>query len=262
VPGPAPTGREAPSEVAPAAPVARKGKDPLLAGICHDLRAPLAAVMMGANFVFQTTPDDESTARSRRVLAAMLRSCKQMERLIRDFGDLSEIEGDTVELRVNVHDAGELLELAAEGARTEAAAHDVTITIQPPPATLHVTCDRDRLLRALGHVVDNAVRFSSAGGEVSLTAAAETNGEVNVRFSVTDHGPGISEETMAHLYERAWHTKQPTRSGAGLGLAIARGMVRAHGGRLEVDTGPAGTSVDLVVPKDAPLATPEPDLHH
>src|SRR5262245_56907475 len=60
---------------------AKKGRDPLLAGICHDLRAPLAAVTMGANFVLQTTPDDTTNARSRRVLSAILRSCKQMARL-------------------------------------------------------------------------------------------------------------------------------------------------------------------------------------
>src|SRR6185369_9247371 len=90
--------------------------DSLLASICHDLRAPLAAVTMGANFVLQTTPEGED-GRSRRVLQAILRSCKQMERIVRDFGDLSEIEGDAVYLRLGVHDPGEMLEIAAEAAR-------------------------------------------------------------------------------------------------------------------------------------------------
>ncbi len=74
----------------------KRGRDPLLAAICHDLRAPLAAVTMGANFVLQTTQRDEQNARSVKILEAMLRSCTQMERLIRNFADLSEIDGNAV----------------------------------------------------------------------------------------------------------------------------------------------------------------------
>ena len=76
-----------------------KARDQLLAAICHDLRAPLAAVTMGANFVLSTTPEETANTRSRRVLQAMLRSCRQMERLVRDFGDLSEIEANAEKIR-------------------------------------------------------------------------------------------------------------------------------------------------------------------
>src|SRR3954470_7926339 len=89
-----------------------KERDPLLAAICHDLRAPLAAVTMGANFVLQTTQRDNEHTRSVKILEAMLRSCTQMERLIRNFADLSEIEGNAVSLRLGLHDAGEMVELA------------------------------------------------------------------------------------------------------------------------------------------------------
>src|SRR4051794_24822887 len=106
---------------------AKNGRDPLLAAICHDLRAPLAAGAMGANFVLQTTP--ESSTRQKRILEAMLRSCTQMERLIRNFADLSEIEGNGVALRLGVHDVGEMLELAAEAAADSAHARHVTIEI-------------------------------------------------------------------------------------------------------------------------------------
>src|SRR5262249_35110372 len=90
----------APAASAAAAAVGREAaRDPLLAAICHDLRAPLAAVTMGANFVLQTVPEeDPASGRSRRVLQAILRSCKQMERIVRDFGDLSEIEGHALAL--------------------------------------------------------------------------------------------------------------------------------------------------------------------
>jgi signal transduction histidine kinase len=78
-----------------------------------------------------------------------------------------------------------------------------------------------------------------------------------VRFSVTDAGPGLSAETLGHLYDRQWHGKRADRVGAGLGLAIARGFVVAHGGRIDVSSEPGQTTFVLAVPKDAPSV---PDL--
>ena len=119
--------RKSREEPAPQSSAQKQGRDPLLSAICHDLRAPLAAVTMGANFVLQTTQRDEAHARSVKILEAMLRSCTQMERLIRNFADLSEIESDTVTLRLGIHDAGEMAELAAtamaEAARSALGEH-------------------------------------------------------------------------------------------------------------------------------------------
>ncbi len=225
-----------------------RGGDPLLAAICHDLRAPLAAVTMGANFVLSTVPEDEAAGRSRRVLKAVLRSCKQMERLVRDFADLSEIESGTVILRLNEQDARELLQVAAEGARTGGAtAKNVSVVVSQPDEPVMLRCDRDRVLRAVAHVLDNAVRFAPEGSTVEL-AVREQGGHIYV--SVTDHGPGLKPETLDHLYDRTWHGKRPDRTGSGLGLAIVRGVLEAHRGRVEVDTRPGATTFNLVLPKD------------
>lgn len=237
---------EGPNPPAGAPPKRPRGRDPLLAAICHDLRAPLAAVTMGANFVLQTTPEDEARGRSRRVLQAILRSCKQMERLVRDFGDLSEIEADAVELRLGDHDSGPMLETAAEGARQSALARNIEITVSRPEPSPYLRCDRERVLRALAHVLDNAVRFSPDGGVITLV---EEERDDALRFSVTDRGPGVSEETLAHLYDRTWHAKRAERVGAGLGLAIVRGLVDAHGGTIEVDSTAGATTFTLVFPK-------------
>jgi two-component system sensor histidine kinase KdpD len=224
-----------------------KGRDPLLAAICHDLRAPLAAVMMGTNFVLSTTPKDEASSRSRRVLEAMLRSCKQMERLVRDFGDLSEIEAGAVVLRTGVHDAREMVETAAEAARPAAAARSVEVVVSAPAAPVMLRCDRERILRALAHLLDNASRFAPEGSAIEL-AVREQDGEV--RLTVTDRGAGLSADTLEHLYDRTWHSKRADRTGAGLGLGIVRGFVEAHGGRVEVDPTPGATVFTLVLPKD------------
>ena len=241
-----------PSPPGGASPKKPRGRDPLLAAICHDLRAPLAAVTMGANFVLQTTPEDEASGRSRRVLQAILRSCKQMERL-------SEVEADAVELRLGVHDSGQMLETAAEGARPNALARNIEITVSRPEPGPPLHCDRERVLRALAHVLDNAVRFSPDGGVISLE---EKERDGTIRFSVTDHGPGISEETLAHLYDRTWHAKRAERVGAGLGLAIVRGLVDAHGGQIEVDSKPGSTTFTLVFPKGGETAGAAPPTSH
>lgn len=225
-----------------------RGRDPLLAAICHDLRAPLAAVTMGANFVLSTTTEDESAGRSRRVLKAVLRSCKQMERLVRDFADLSEIESGTVVLRPSEQDAREMLAIAAENARANGGTtRNVTLNVSRADNPILMRCDRDRLLRALAHVLDNAVRFTPEGGAVEI-AVTELAGYVY--FTVTDHGPGLKPDTLDHLYDRTWHAKRPDRTGSGLGLAIVRGILEAHRGRVEVDTQPGATTFSLVVPKE------------
>jgi signal transduction histidine kinase len=226
-------------------------RDALLAAICHDLRAPLAAVMMGANFVLQSTPTAETSNRSRRVLEAMLRSCKQMERLVRDFGDLAEIEGGNVALRYGVSAPDELVEVAAEAARAAANGRRVSIVVAPrddAPPLGPLRCDRERLLRGMGHLLANAVRHAPDDTTVTLEAIDEG---AFVRLRVTDHGPGLSEETLAHLYDRNWHAARSGRAGAGLGLAIARGFALAHGGSIEVTTAPGTpTTFSLVVPRE------------
>jgi signal transduction histidine kinase len=224
-----------------------QAKDPLLAAICHDLRAPLAAVTMGANFVLQTTPPD--AARSRRVLEAMLRSCKQMERLVRDFADLSEIEQSALELRPGIHDASEMIQMAASNARSAADPRLVELVLAEVSHQVLLRCDGERILRAMGHLLENAIRHAPESSRVVLSVSEEGS---DVVFRVTDAGPGLSGETLENLYDRVWHGQRSNRVGAGLGLTIVRGFVAAHGGRIVVSTEPGATTFALVLPRDAP----------
>jgi len=240
-------------EPAPQSSAQKRGRDPLLSAICHDLRAPLAAVTMGANFVLQTTQRDEAHARSVKILEAMLRSCTQMERLIRNFADLSEIESDAVTLRLGIHDAGEMAEIAATAMAEAAHARSVHIDVRKATPPITMTCDRERILRALGHVVENAVKAAPEGSTVTLAISLH---EDEVCFSVTDHGEGLSPQVRKNLYDRQWHAKRADRVGAGFGLAIARGFLAAHGGRMTVESHPGSeTRFSLWAPKDGPTPT-------
>ncbi len=242
--------RAAKEEPAPASSRQKRGRDPLLSAICHDLRAPLAAVTMGANFVLQTTARDDANARSVKILEAVLRSCSQMERLIRNFADLSEIEADSVSLRLGHHEAGEMLEIAAGALAEIASGRSVAIEVLKPDAHVTLTCDRDRLLRAIGHVVENAVKLAPPGSTVSLSVGLRGD---DVCFAVTDRGPGLTPQLRRNLYDRHWHAKRANRVGAGFGLAITRGFLVAHGGRLNVESRPdIETTFTLCAPKDGP----------
>jgi signal transduction histidine kinase len=171
-----------------------------------------------------------------------------MERLVRDFGDLSEIESNAVVLRAGVHDAGEMVELAAESARQNLGTKNVKIAVERPDRPVLVRCDRERMLRAFAHVVENAVRFAPDGSAVVLRLVEDDD---EVSFAVEDHGDGLSDETRAHLYDRAWHASRADRVGAGLGLAIANGVVLAHEGAIDVRSEPGSTTFALRIPKGA-----------
>jgi len=228
----------------------RATRDPLLAAICHDLRAPLAAVTMGANFVLQTTERDDAHARSVKILEAMLRSCTQMERLIRNFADLSEIDGETLTLRLGTHDAGEMAELAATAMTDAARARSVVLELRKPDPPITMTCDRERILRALGHVVENAVKAAPEGSTVTLSVTLDAE---DVCFAVTDRGAGLSPQLRKNLYDPHWHAKRDNRAGAGFGLAIARGFLAAHGGRIAVESRPGSeTTFTLSAPRNGP----------
>lgn len=224
----------------------KPGRDPLLSAICHDLRAPLAAVTMGANFVLQTLDEGDADARPRKILEAMLRSCAQMERLVRNFADLSEIEGNAVHLRTGTHDAGEMLELAAAAAADSARARSLNVELDRPSTNVHLVCDRDRVLRALHHLIDNAIKHAPEASTITLSVSARGD---DVTFSVLDRGEGLSAQTRRNLFDRHWHAKRANRVGAGFGLAIARGFAQAHRGKLTVDSRPGQTTFCLVIPK-------------
>jgi signal transduction histidine kinase len=217
--------------------------DPLLAVVCHDLRAPLASVTMGASYVLGSLPDDEPNTRKKRILEAMLRSCSRMERLVRNFADLSQIEGDAVPLVLGPHDAGALVEVAREAAADAAEARGVQLRIERPEAPLTATFDRERIQRALGQLVDNAVEHAASSVEI----VASRRGHL-VELRVTDDGPGVPPEIREHMFDRRWLATRAGRAGTGLGLAIARGFAEAHGGSVEVGRTGGRTSVSLVLP--------------
>ena len=114
----------------------------------------------------------------------------------------------------------------------------------PAQSRPEVEVDRLRIGEVLGNLLSNALRHTPPGGVVTVAAAASADG---VELSVTDSGSGIATDRLPHVFDR--FSKAPDSPGAGLGLAIAKSLVEAHGGRIRAESGPTGTTISFVLPR-------------
>jgi signal transduction histidine kinase len=225
---------------------ATRVRDEVLGFVTHDLRNPLSAIHMLAELLAE--PEISTEMRLRHV-ERITRSAEQMDRLIEDLLDVAAAESGRMTLspiplcpRAFTRDAAEMLAATARK-------REVDVEVEVPAALPAVEADPDRLFRVVGNLLENAVKHSPPGGRVRV--AAREDGE-HVRFSVTDEGAGIAPEHVEHVFDRFWQARHSRRGGAGLGLAIARGIVEAHGGRIWVESAPgAGSTFSFTLPRSA-----------
>jgi PAS domain S-box-containing protein len=204
---------------------ATRVRDDVLGIVAHDLRNPLNAITLLAQDLVEQVP--EGGARESSSAEIILRAADRMNRLIQDLLEVSRIESGTLMVDSSCLAPAVLVQEVAEQVMPLASSHrlHVNLPVPLPP----IRGDRDRLQRVLMNLLSNALKFTPAGGEVSLGAEAQMN---QVRFWVADTGPGIPPEHLPHLFDRYWQGDKRDRRGAGLGLAICKGLVEAHGGRV------------------------------
>ena len=217
-------------------------RDDVIGIVAHDLRNPLGSIMLQAGLL-RPVPDE----RSQKTAESIERSASRMSRLIDDLLDVTRIEegGLSVEqVRVATAPAITYIVDAQEAAGSE-------LRTDVAPDVPDVWADRDRLLQILDNLVGNAVKFTEPGGRITVGAAPRGD---EVLFWVADSGPGIAPDDLPHVFDRFWQAQKGRRSGAGLGMAIAKGLVEAHGGTIWVhSTLGRGTTVFFTMPQ-APRA--------
>jgi signal transduction histidine kinase/CheY-like chemotaxis protein len=206
-------------------------RDEMLAVVAHDLRNPLSTISLGAELLLDTTPDD--AAFQRRHLSTVKRSAERMNRLIQDLLDVSRITGGKMAVVPRDEDASLLLAEAAAMLRPLAEARGITFQTRGTSDLPRLRIDGARVMQVISNLVGNALKFTPEGGSVTLAATRE---ECELRISVIDTGTGISPEQLPHVFGRFWQADDGDRRGLGLGLAIARGIVEAHGGRIWVES--------------------------
>lgn len=211
-----------------------RARDELLAVVSHDLRNPLSAVLAGAALLESDVVPPE---RRGALVEAIHGAARRMDRLTRDLLDAARLEDGMLELdREEVALGALILEaLAVQGP----AAEEAGVALRPlvPGELPSVRADRARLLQVLENLLSNALRHTPRGGTVTVSAEAA---EAAVAVRVGDTGPGIAPGLRPHLFDRYRQGGGDRRGSAGLGLPIARGLVRAHGGDLDVSDGDGG----------------------
>jgi len=214
-------------------------RDNVLATVSHDLRGPLNALLL-ASETLAATP--EAITRHQQFVQ---RSVKKMDRLILDLLDMASIESGNLSLEPKPVSVEEVVAEALESIQPLAAAKSLRLTSELAAREL-MLADRVRLLQVFSNLLGNAVKFTPGAGQISVRAACV---ESNIRFEVSDTGPGLEPDQAPYVFERFWQARPTARAGTGLGLAISKGIVQQHGGSIWVESRVgAGTTFFFTIP--------------
>jgi CheY-like chemotaxis protein/HPt (histidine-containing phosphotransfer) domain-containing protein/two-component sensor histidine kinase len=199
--------------------------------VAHEFRTPLSSIL---GFAALLSADEELAPERRREFVDIIhRNARHLLHVVNDILNLTKVEAGTLEVTLAPVCAGQTASVVADSLRTVADERGITLRVDDrgtPPAMT----DAGRLRQVLLNLVDNAIKYSPPGTEVALTVRAEA-GEVWVE--VADQGPGLTEgdqELIFHEYSRIHHPGAARVAGAGLGLALARSLAEAMGGRIGV----------------------------
>lgn len=210
-------------------------RESVLSIVSHDLRNPLNTIGMAAALMMA----DIAPAKKQAQASIISRCVGQMSRLIQDLLDAARIEAGGLRLDTRPSPACDLV-LAAVQVNEPLAEHRAVVLAAECLVEDAVSADRDRVLQVFSNLLTNAIAHSPEGGRVTVRADRETGNAGDapgvVRFSVADCGPGIAAEDLPRVFDRFWQARKTSDAGAGLGLAIARGIVHAHGGRIWVES--------------------------
>jgi signal transduction histidine kinase len=218
---------------------ARLARDELQAIVAHDLKNPLSVIASHACLLGRAGDAGELPPDVARSVTVIGRSAQRMTRFVSDLLDASFIDTGSLALDRAPVDVSELVAHCLEAQREAAVARGLGLTgVTCTEAT--VLGDAERLAQVLTNLVGNAIKFTPAGGAV--TGRATHTGD-RVRVEVDDTGRGIETEHLQTIFDRYAHGRRASGSESGLGLYIARGIVRAHGGVIGVKSWPGSGSL-------------------
>ncbi len=225
-------------------------KAEFLAHVSHELRTPLASIRMGTHLLLDEIPGPLSKEQC-ETLRIIKDSSERLIRLISTLLDLSKMEAGMMVYQIAPTDLLRLAETSVSKIRLLAEGKHIQILTEAPSDRVWASADGPRIEQVLDNLFSNALKFSPEGAAVKLRLQPDVKGGI-VHVSVADTGPGIRPEDLPHIFERFYqgraHAKN-TLAGSGLGLALAKKVVEAHGGRIwvESDLG-KGTTVHFTLP--------------
>src|SRR5689334_18850377 len=221
-----------------------RARDEIVGVVSHDLRNPVAAVKMLSRSVLTSAAD--ASAATKENLGLIAEAAEQMDALIRDLLDVTRLDVGTLVLAPESVDGSLLLTDGLRTLKPLISDRKIALDVRLEPNLPRVRADQERIEQVISNLVGNAIKFTPSGGSIVIGARHE-NG--SVIFSVADSGHGIPEDHLPKVFDRYWQSTRTDRQGAGLGLAIAKGIIEAHGGEIWIESEPGrGTNVQFSLP--------------
>ena len=219
-------------------------KSEFIATASHELRTPLTSVQMGVHLLLERAVGDLND-RQVEVLSACRDDCERLDKLMRDLLDLSRIEAGESTPKLEPVRTTDVILAATSELRPQVEAKRLTFRVDAPVELPNVMVDRTQIERVLSNLVGNAIRYTTHG-EIAISALPRGN---FVAVSVSDTGSGIPQEYLSHIFDKFVQVPGAPTGGAGLGLAISRLIVEAHGGQISAQSEPQkGSTFTFTLP--------------
>ncbi len=203
-------------------------REEILRIVAHDLRSPLNTISMATSLLLDIPATEADRVKRLKIIK---RTGEGMERLIQDLLSVTAIEAGRLSIATRKLKVEDLFQDASEMLEGIAREKSFTLTVEGAADLPPVRGDPARVLQVFSNLVGNAVKFTSAGGVITLSATRAGDG---IQCAIADTGSGIPPEDLPRIFGKFWQSKRGDHRGVGLGLAIARGIVEAHGGTIGV----------------------------
>jgi signal transduction histidine kinase len=216
-------------------------RNDLVATVAHELRTPLTSLRMAVHLLSEEHVGPLTVKQADLVFAAR-EDTDRLQSIVDELLDLSRIQADRIELRTAELDPEQLIGAAIEAHRGEAESRSAELRSEVLPGMRPVRVDRERILLVLDNLISNALRY---GGDTTVRASEDGS---ELRVEVSDRGPGVPDEYQQAIFDKYVRVPGAPPGGAGIGLYIAREIVRAHGGEIGVSSEGKGATFWFTVP--------------
>lgn len=222
--------------------LATQARNDVLGIVAHDLRNPLASIILEAGIVQQCADTDAVKEAADSIEETALR----MNRIIQDLLDVVRFEGGRMSMHLTAVSSAHVIAKVVEAHKGLTAKASLALHADITPNLPPILTDQHRLVQVFENLLANAIKFTKPGGMIAIRGTRRNN---DVLFSVADSGIGIATKDIPHIFDRFWRVDKRESRGAGLGLAIVKGIVQSQGGRIWVDSKEgAGSTFYFTVP--------------
>jgi len=212
-----------------------QSRDEMVGVISHELKNPLANMLLTSSLIQKILPKDTSLDKVRSLVEKIDPSVQRMNQLLLDLLDITRVESSALKVESKPSELAKIVQDVIGQHKTSAQEKNIQLSTDIHTALPNVFCDPARTMQILSNLVNNSIKFTSSGGSITIHAE-KLEHEIEIR--VTDTGNGISEEDLPHVFDRFWQKKDTAYIGTGLGLAIVKGLVDAQGGKIWVKSRP------------------------